>query len=299
MTVPEKNFIGTSFSGTPFSSEQACVVYLFRKRWPRGFKCPFCGTVQQEIAPAYAVVCRYCRKQISITAHTLMHGSKKSLVAWMRVSWKFCSQGISARELQRLMELSCYQTAWSWLQKIRCGAALAESAPCGDIVLFDLLPLPTAAFFPKTVTSIGMALELSHSSPKRVRLIVLQTSSSRVITAAVNQLVEKRATLLIRNRQWLSDECQVASELCGQPTGEQLERGHFLLDQAVSWLNTVYRKAVNPCHLQGYLDEFCFRHNTASWPDPFTILDHLLTGLLSTVGEPYRAKRSTITGAIS
>jgi hypothetical protein len=128
---------------------------------------------------------------------------------------------------------------------------------------------------------------------------VLQTSSSRVITAAVNQLVEKRATLLIRNRQWLSDECQVASELCGQPTGEQLERGHFLLDQAVSWLNTVYRKAVNPCHLQGYLDEFCFRHNTASWPDPFTILDHLLTGLLSTVGEPYRAKRSTITGAIS
>lgn len=296
MTAPENNFLNT-----PFSSEQACIVYLFRKRWPWGFKCPFCGSVQQDIAPAYVVVCRYCRKQISITAHTLMHGSKKSLVAWMRVSWKFCSnyEGISARELQRLMELSCYQTAWSWLQKIRRGAALAESAPCGDIVLFDLLPLPFMIASPQTCPDIGLALELSHPDTARVRLVVLHSSSPGDITAAVNQLVEKRATLLIRNRQWLSDDCLIASDLRGQPTTEQLARGHLLLDQAMSWLNAVYRRTVNPYHLQGYLDEFCFRYNTTSWPDHLTLLDHLLTGLLSSVGEPYRVKKSSTTGAMS
>ncbi len=296
MTAPENNF-----SCTPFSSEQACIDYLFRKRWPWGFMCPFCGSVQQDIAPAYAVVCRYCRKQISITAHTLMHGSKKGLVAWMRVSWKFCSnhEGISARELQRLMELSCYQTAWSWLKKIRRGAALAESAPCGDIVLFDLLPLPFMTSFLGKVPDIGLALELSHPDTARVRFIVLRSSTPSVITAAVNQLVEKRATLLIRNRQWLSDECLIASDLRGHPTTEQLARGHLLLDQTVSWLNTVYRRAVNPCHLQGYLDEFCFRYNTKSWPDHLALLDHLLTGLLSPAGVPYRAKRISTTGAIS
>lgn len=296
MTAPEN-----SFSCTPFSSEQACIDYLFRKRWPWGFKCPFCGSVQQDIAPAYAVVCRYCRKQISITAHTLMHGSKKSLVAWMRVSWKFCSnyEGISARELQRLMELSCYQTAWSWLHKIRRGAALAESAPCGDIVLFDVLSIPVTTSPHQTCPDIGLALELSHSDTARVRFIVLHSVSPSAITAAANQLVEKGATLLIRNRQWLSSDCHIASDLRGQPTTEQLVRGHQMLDQAMSWLNTVYRRAVNPSHLQGYLDEFCFRHNTISWPDHLTILDHLLTGLLSGAEEPYPIKKQSTTGAIS
>ncbi len=297
MTVPDRNL-----SSTPFSSEQTCVAYLFRKRWPWGFKCPFCGSMQQEIAPAYTIVCRYCRKQTSITAHTLMHGSKKSLVAWMRVAWQFCSQdeGISARELQRIMELSCYQTAWSWLQKIRHGAALAEAAPCHGIVFFDLVSSPITASSSKTVTAIGMALELSHSANARVRFTALDLSSPEAITAAVNSLVEMNATLLIRNQQWLSYDCQIGSDFWGQPTREQLERGHLLLEKAVSWLNTVYRGAIAPCHLQGYLDEFCFRYNTTSWPDHLAIMDHLLTGLLSTAGKIAREDHSAaITGGIS
>ena len=282
MTVSEKNLLDT-----PFSSEQACVTYLFRKRWPWGFKCSFCGSVQQEMAPAYTVVCRYCRKQTSITAHTLMHGSKKSLVAWMRVAWQFCFQyeGISARELQRLMELSCYQTAWVWLQKMRQGAALAESELCRDIVLFELFPMPLAASSLDTTPDIGMTLEMSHSSNARVRLKVLDSCSSKAITAAINNHVEQNATLLIKSHEWLTQDCLIPTDHLGQPTKEQLERGNILLKETVYWLNTVYRRAIARCHLQGYLDEFCFRHNTASWPDRLTTLDHLLTGLLSPVGK--------------
>ncbi len=293
MTVPEKPLLGT-----PFSSEQTCVTYLFRKRWPWGFKCSFCGSVQQEMAPAYTVVCRYCRKQTSITAHTLMHGSKKSLVAWMRVARQFCFQyeGISARELQRLMELSCYQTAWVWLQKMRHGAALAESALCRDIVLFDLVSLPLTASSHVATPEIGMALEMVHSSNARVRLTVLNRSSSRTITAAVNNLVEQNATLLIKNHGWLTQDCRIAIDHLGHPTKEQLERGNNLLQETVSWLNTVYRRGIAPCHLQGYLDEFCFRHNTSSWPDRLTTLDHLLTGLLSPVGKSSSTGLSATTG---
>jgi hypothetical protein len=296
MIFTEENLVGI-----PFLNEQACVTYLFRKRWPWGFKCPFCRSVQQEMAPAYTVVCRYCRKQTSITAHTLMHGSKKSLVGWMRVAWQFCFQddGISARELQRLMELSCYQTAWVWLQKMRSGAAFAESAPCGDIVLFDQVPLALMASSQNKTPDVAMALELSYSAKARVRFTVLASNSSRAITAAVNNLVEQNATLLIKNSEWLSQDCRIASDHIGQPTKEQLERGHLLKQKTVSCLNRVYRRAIAPCHLQGYLDEFCFRHNTASWPDRITILDHLLTGLLSTVGKPTRAEQSDITGGTS
>ena len=272
-------------SNTPFSTEHACVTYLFQKRWPWGFKCPFCQRVQKDMAPAYTVVCRYCRKQTSITAHTLMHGSKKNLVAWMRVASQFCfhEQGISARELQRLMELSCYQTAWSWLQKIRHGAALAETAPCRDTVLFDVIPLRIAAAGEKKSPDIAMALEMEHAKAEsiRLRLTVLNSTSPEQVTAAIEYLVQLDTILLLpgylhRKIDVLDERYHVAA-----PTDEQLAQGQLLLQETAGWLDRLYCGAIDSSYLQSYLDEFCFRHNTVSWPDRLAVLDHLLSGLIT------------------
>jgi len=286
---------------TLFSTEHACVTYLFQKRWPYGFRCPFCKRVQSSLAPAYTVVCRYCRKQTSITAHTLMHGSKKNLVAWMRVASQFCfhDQGISARELQRLMELSCYQTAWSWLQKIRRGAALAESVPCRGTVLFDVLSLQISAVPQKKTLDIGIALELGQDKPAlaRVRLWVLNKKSQEEVTATVNTLIEKNTILLIRNQQWQNLNDFHESYRPVAPTPKQLAQGYLLMQKAANWLDKLYRGAIDSCYLQSYLDEFCFRQNTESWPDRLAVLDHLLTGLISS--DDNISAQPTIKGAIS
>jgi hypothetical protein len=280
---------------TLFATEHACVTYLFQKRWPWGFKCPFCRRVQKDMAPAYTVVCRYCRKQTSITAHTLMHGSKKSLVAWMRVASQFCfhEEGISARELQRLMELSCYQTAWSWLQKIRRGAALAESAPCYGTVLFDILPLKIAAVPQKKMADICIALELAAPTPAlaRVRLLLLDKATPEELTATIHTLIEKDSTLLIRHQNWTALNNFHEPYQAVAPTPKQMAQGYLLLQKMASWLDRLYRGAIDPCYLQSYLDEFSFRHNTASWPDRLAVLDHLLTGLISPVTEISRAPK--------
>lgn len=290
----------TQLPNTPFRSERACVSYLFQKRWPTGFKCPFCDALQREMAPAYVAVCRYCRKQTSITAHTLMHGSKMSLAAWMEVAWQFClhKKGLSARELQRFMKLSCYQTAWIWLQKIRLAAALAESNPCCGIVLFELTTLPVATSSEKALPHIGMALEMSspQSLVARVRLKTLHSRSANAITTAINELLEKNSTLLTKKSEWLSGSCQLIPFLAGQPTKEQLERGRKLLLDIESWLNSLFRGAITPSHLQGYLDEFCFRNNTASWDDYFVIFDHLVSGLLCIPQSTVHRNRTGATG---
>ncbi|MDP3481560.1 MAG: IS1595 family transposase [Desulfoprunum sp.] len=267
------------------ANEHACVSYLFRKRWPWGFTCPFCGEVQKDIAPAYVVVCRYCRKQTSITAHTLMHGSKNSLMAWMQVARQFClqSRGISARELQQLMGLSCYQTAWIWLQKIRRAAALAESAPCCGIVFFDIVSLPVVTAADKTTPDIGIALELKNckETKKRVKFVVLETRSAEALTAAAKILIQPNTALMVRERDWPLRECLQESYLCGQPSVEQLEQGRLLLQETETWLATVFRGAIDSRYLQSYLDEFSFRCNTSFWTDRLAVLDHLLTGLVA------------------
>lgn len=281
MIASRQRFLSALFAG-----EHACIAYLFQKRWPGGFSCPFCGRMQKEISPASTVICRYCRKQTSITSRTLMHGSKKNLVSWMRVAWQFCSrnEGISAREIQRIMSLSSYQTAWRWLRILRNGAAIAESSPCSGLVLLDVTPLPVAGFPTGISPAFGMALELDKTGTAAVRVLFAagESASPAALAAELEMLVDAEATILLSpgRSQWL--EYVHDKQRCRRAGREQLEQGQTVLRQTALWLTTIYRGAVDDGNLQSYLGEFSFRYNTRSWPDRLMVMDHLLTGLVST-----------------
>lgn len=268
---------------TLFSTEYECVTYLFNKRWPRGFVCPFCNRLQKETAPAYSVVCRYCRKQTSITAHTVMHGSKNSLISWMLVAWQFCSrdQGISAREIQRRMALSSYQTAWTWLRKIRRGAALAESAPCSGIVTFDMVPLALSPSIKKREAAVGIARETPcpENKVKRIRFSLLESGSLQEVSTVITKLVKRDSTLLIDDA--VKPSTLLPEYLCRQSNSTQHPQAEQLAVEAASWLSSTYRRCIDSDYLQSYLDEFSFRYNTSAWPNKLMVFEHLLSGLLT------------------
>lgn len=273
---------------TLFSIEHECVNHLFRKRWPGGFICPFCGRLQKETAPAYTVFCRYCRKQTSITAQTVMHGSKHSLLSWILVAWQFCcrDQSITAREIQRLMALTSYQTAWTWLQKIRRGAALAESAPCSGVVAFAVRPLVLSS--PGrgggTSVAVAMAMPQEKSKAERVRFGLLQSASEKGISTAVAGMVQAGSTLFLDDHAEMVG--QLPDYLCCQSHPVHRHEAEKITNKAAAWLSSTYRRSVHSSYLQSYLDEFAFRYNTASWPDKLLVFEHLLDGLLSSEHAP-------------
>ena len=102
--------------------EQACLDYLFECRWPEGFACPRCGG-----RDAYPIVarrlwqCVQCRYQVSVTAGTVMHKTRLSLRLWFWAAYLMATgtPGMSARQLQRQLALSRYDTAWTMLHKLR------------------------------------------------------------------------------------------------------------------------------------------------------------------------------------
>lgn len=67
-----------------FADEAACAAYLREARWPGGFVCPACGGVRGwELATkAWTHECAECGKQTSVTAGTVLHGSKLPLTVW-------------------------------------------------------------------------------------------------------------------------------------------------------------------------------------------------------------------------
>lgn len=267
-----------------FSTLHDCVVYLFRRRWPHGFVCPFCDRLQKEVTPAPVVVCRFCRKQSSITAHTVMHGSRNGLLAWMLVAWQFClrKEGISARQIQNLLELSSYQTAWRWLKKIRKGAALAEQAPCRQAVLFQILPLMEHELKDQRQLLVT-ALEDHPEGGRRerLRLQVLRASELGCLQT-VADLVEPGSILFVGD---LSDQAMLQSAYQLSPaSSDQRRRLAKITPQLLAWLGATHRKSAGGSYLQEYLDEYVFRFNTASWSTRLAVFEHLLGGLLDSSG---------------
>ena len=80
-----------------FNTEQACRDYLFRTRWPEGFRCPRCGGGNFWPVRAVLMQCRQCGHQTSVTAGTIFQDTRKPLVDWFRAMYWLASQKNSRR----------------------------------------------------------------------------------------------------------------------------------------------------------------------------------------------------------
>jgi transposase-like protein len=68
------------------TTEAECEDYLFRLRWSESFHCPRCDHESYyKVKTRKLYECRECRTQVSLTAGTVMHNSKLSLITWFRV----------------------------------------------------------------------------------------------------------------------------------------------------------------------------------------------------------------------
>ena len=65
--------------------------------------------------------CRSCERETSLTAGTIFADTRKPLRMWFLAMWFVTSQknGVSALGLQRVLGLGSYETAWTWLHKLR------------------------------------------------------------------------------------------------------------------------------------------------------------------------------------
>src|SRR6267378_7687533 len=106
-----------------FATEAACREYLFRLRWPDGFRCPRCGGGKSWTVRGVLLECAACGCQTSVTAGTIFQDTRTPLPVWFRAMWWVTTQknGASALGLQRVLGLGSYKTAWTWLHKLRRG----------------------------------------------------------------------------------------------------------------------------------------------------------------------------------
>ncbi len=123
-----------------FGTDAQCRSHLFAQRWPAGFCCAGCGHgVAYHHRRRLIEECAACGRQHSLLAGTIFEQTKTGLARWFLAIWLVTSSkgGISAMELQRQMGFSSYQTAWSWLHKIRKAMVVPGRAPLAARVEAD------------------------------------------------------------------------------------------------------------------------------------------------------------------
>jgi transposase-like protein len=262
-----------------FATEAACLEYLVASRWPEGFCCPACGGGRAWVLERrHLWECAYCHQQTSVTAGTVMHGTRTPLRVWFWAAYLVATHhpGISAKQFQRQLGLSRYETAWLILQKLRRAMVAPEREPLKDEVEVDEFFLGGLQEGQKggrqrgKKALCGVAVEVRGHGSGRVRLAVLPDASGRSLGAFVKQTTAAEA--IVHTDGWQAYRVLGAlgyrhhrRSQMGQPGQQLLPRAHRAVSNLKAWMHGTHRGVGDP-HLQVYLDEYVFRHNRRRTP---------------------------------
>ncbi|MFZ3264181.1 MAG: IS1595 family transposase [Terriglobales bacterium] len=107
-----------------FSDEQICIDAVAAMRWPDGPRCPDCLGADAK-NPYYLKTqkrwkCRNCRRQFSVKVETIFEDSPIPLQKWLPALWMLisCKNGISSHEIHRHLGVS-QKSAWFMLHRLR------------------------------------------------------------------------------------------------------------------------------------------------------------------------------------
>ncbi len=259
-----------------FPSERACADYLQGLRWPEGFRCPACDGTKAWMTARRTLFCSSCKRQTSVTAGTIFEGTRKPLRVWFQAMWYVTSQksGASALGLQRILGLGSYQTAWSWLHKLRRAMVRPGRDRLRGRVEVDetyVGGVEQGASGRGTEKKAIVVIAVEMLRPRgfgRIRMQRVADVSGGSLIPFVCAVVEPGSTIHTDGWKGYNDvithgysrEVTVLSS-CGDPAHVHMPGVHRVASLAKRWLLGTHHGAVSNAHLDYYLDEFAFRFN--------------------------------------
>ena len=209
-----------------------------------------------------------------------MHGTRTPLRLWFWAAYLVATHtpGISAKQLQRQLGLSRYETAWLMLQKLRRAMVAPEREPLRGEVEVDegfvggVDPGAERAETALESGSWGSRSRFAARGSGRLRLAALADASKRTLGPWVSENVESGA--IVHTDGWGGYAGLTALGFDHRPISQRwrhedrqviLPRAHRALANLKTWLQGTHRRPSGK-HLQVYLDEFVFRHNRRRTP---------------------------------
>lgn len=260
---------------TNFATEEDCRAYLARLRWPDGFRCWRCGGGKSWPVRGVLFQCAGCGLQTSVTAGTVFQDTRTPLPVWFRAMWWVTTQknGASALGLQRVLGLKSYETAWTWLHKlrramVRPGRDLLTGRIEVDETYLGGLEEGLRGRLTEKKALIVVAAQEDGKGIGRIRMRHIPDASAESLDPFL--LASVQSGSVVHTDGWRGYNGTSAKGFVHEVTvikhskqtaSELLPRVHRVISLLKRWLMGTHQGAVSHKHLDYYLDEFTFRFN--------------------------------------
>ena len=218
---------------------------------------------------------RECGHQASVIAGTIFQDTRKPLKTWFTAIWWVTTQkyGASAAGLRQVLGLKSYQTAWTWLHKIRKAMVRPGREELSGTIEVDETYIGGAESGGKRGRGTGnkalvaIAVELDGKRLGRVRMRMIEEASAETLKTFIGENISKGSKIITDGWSGYSKleadgyEHEIYKRNDATRTEETLPHVHLVVSLVKRWLLGTHQGAVQPKHLQGYLEEYTFRFN--------------------------------------
>jgi transposase-like protein len=285
-----------------FSTEEQCREYLFQLRWPNGFICPRCNGKDYRIISDKLYWCINCKYKASVTAGTIFQDTRSSLKTWFTVIWWITTQkyGASAEGLQQVLGLGSYETAWTWLHKIRKAMVFADRTKLSGVVEVDETYIGGVEHSESTGRGTGnkvlvaVAVELKDKPNKkgihplgRVRLSVIKDASADSLLPFIINNIDSGSEVITDGWSGYASlsnngyKHTVNVQSKKQIDEKILPHVHLIISLLKRWLLGTHQGAASSKHMQAYLEEYTFRFNRRNSVKRGLLFHRLLEGAVN------------------
>ena len=257
-----------------FPDETSCREYLYSMRFPKGFVCPKCENNEYWNVGSQLYECKKCGRQTSIIAGTIFQDTRKPLMDWFIAIWWVTTQknGASALGLQNVLGIKSHQTAWTWLHKIRRAMVNPNRSKLNGTVEIDEVYIGGESIGKRgrgaeNKTVVAVAAEFDGKKLGRCRMSIIADASSNSLHGFITENIEVGSQLVTDEWNGFNGieakgyKRQIHVQKHTKDEEKMLPHIHTIVSLLKRWLLGTHQGAVDPKHLQAYLDEYVFRFN--------------------------------------
>ena len=306
-----------------FADLDVCVDFMAEMRWPDGITCPYCSGKRVSYLSSRRIwkcMAKECHKQFSAKTGTIFEESPVPLDKWLTAVWLVvnCKNGISSYEIMRDLGVT-QKTAWFMLHRIRLalkdGHWTKLGGEGGGPVEVD-------------ETFVGPNPKKMHADRRQKVKRITKDLSKAIVFGMLDRESRKVRAKVVPNvkRETLQNEIlnhvaggstvytdgyqaydRLAAEQYIHETVNHVHeyvRGQVHTQGIENFWSLVKRQlrgtyiAVEPFHLDRYLDEQVFRFNNRATKDnPLTDADRFVLAVSQVSGK--RLTYAELTGKVT
>ncbi|HTW61262.1 MAG TPA: IS1595 family transposase [Terracidiphilus sp.] len=305
-----------------FADPDVCIDFVAAMRWPDGVECPAClGKKVSYLSTRRIWKCmtKKCHKQFSVKTNSVFEDSPIPLDKWLTAIWLVvnCKNGVSSYEIHRGVGVT-QKTAWFMLHRIRRALKSGfwrklggEGSGAVEVDECFIGPTPQKMHRDKRL-AMQNGLHARQKTPvmgmldrdaRQVRAAVVPNVKRETLQNAILEQIEKGSTIYtdnapvydnLKTQEYIHEAVNHVEEYVrGNIHTQGIENFWSLLKRGLKGTYV----AVEPFHLDRYLDEQVFRFNNRATKDnPLTDLDRFLLAVSQIAGK--RLTYAELTGKV-